>query len=150
MNYNNSKIYKLCSNFDDKIYIGSTTQALYKRKYHHKSRAKYLDHLLVYEHFNRIGWENCKIVLIDVFDCASREELLKKERVWYDRLEPVLNKNRPIITEVEKKAYQVQYVRDHKDQYKDYSKKYYLAHRERIIKRVRKRYLRKHIRVYRR
>jgi predicted GIY-YIG superfamily endonuclease len=40
MNYENSKIYKLVNDVDDKIYVGSTATTLAKRLYGHKNSAK--------------------------------------------------------------------------------------------------------------
>ena len=40
VNYQNGKIYVLRSHKTDDIYIGSTTQSLYKRFYEHKKRYK--------------------------------------------------------------------------------------------------------------
>jgi hypothetical protein len=38
--YHNGKIYKLVNDVDDKVYIGSTCQPLYKRLYEHKNDCK--------------------------------------------------------------------------------------------------------------
>ena len=40
MDYKNGKIYKIVSDLTDKIYIGSTTQPLYKRHSKHKGNYK--------------------------------------------------------------------------------------------------------------
>jgi len=40
MNYANGKIYKIVCNITGLVYVGSTTQALSKRLYHHKFKYK--------------------------------------------------------------------------------------------------------------
>ena len=73
--YSNSKVYKMINGIDKHIYIGSTTQTLPKRLYNHKQNAKHgWQPLRVHNHFNRIGWETVKIVLIENVNCKSKEE----------------------------------------------------------------------------
>ena len=66
--YNRSKIYKICSNLTDKIYIGSTTQTLAKRLYHHVSQytSYNIDNSKVYvSSFEIIKLEDYYISLIE-------------------------------------------------------------------------------------
>ena len=38
MDYANANIYQLLNNINDDVYVGPTTQPLYKRMFEHKSR----------------------------------------------------------------------------------------------------------------
>lgn len=71
-NYQNSKIYKLWSPEGDDIYIGSTTQPLYKRKNSHKK--KECSSRILFEKYNDV-----RIELLESVPCNNKEELIKKE-----------------------------------------------------------------------
>jgi group I intron endonuclease len=96
--YEHSKVYKLVNDNDDEIYVGSTTDALHKRMYSHKRDAKAKPNMRVYHHLNKVGFENVRIVLIELFSCNSREELIRRERHWFDILKPSLNTTLPSRT----------------------------------------------------
>jgi len=107
VNYENSKIYKLVNNVDDKIYVGSTCGTLRLRKSKHKwelNNNKYPNRK-VYNHLNQVGWGNVEIILIENFECKCKDELHKRERYWIDELKPELNKTRPTITNEECNIY---------------------------------------------
>lgn len=91
-NYSNGKIYKLVNSVDDKIYIGSTTQALSSRKSSHKRNTRKYPNRTVYAHFNTIGWSSVRIILIESFNCQNSEELRMREQHWIDLLRPELNR----------------------------------------------------------
>jgi len=84
VNYANGKIYKLVNNIDEKEYVGSTCNPLYKRKGQHKGMAGLHPERRVYAHLNKIRWENVEIILIENYPCANREELTKRERYWIE------------------------------------------------------------------
>ena len=63
-NYANSKVYKLINSVDSKIYIGSTTVSLSARLAKHKATSK-LTPSFAHKHFNTIGWDKVRIVLIE-------------------------------------------------------------------------------------
>jgi len=79
--YNHSKIYKICSNKTDKIYIGSTTQILAKRLHEHvkhykhylKTNTKYITSIEI------IKLEDYYIVLIEECNYNNKQQLLKRE-----------------------------------------------------------------------
>ena len=87
INYNDGKIYKIepvCDHDEGDIYIGSTTKkylsdrmcdhrADFKRK--GEKRTGPNSYLL----FEKYGVENCKIFLIVLYPCNSKDELLAKE-----------------------------------------------------------------------
>lgn len=91
VNYANGKIYKIVNNIDDKFYIGSTCQPLYRRKGNHKKESKKHPNRKVYQHLNKIGWENVKIILIEKWPCDSKEELERRERYFIEKYKTSLN-----------------------------------------------------------
>jgi hypothetical protein len=93
LNFANAKIYKLVNSEDDEIYIGSTCGTLHLRKCRHKKDANRYPNRRVYEHLNRVGWANVRIILIESFSCLNKNELLRREQYHIDLLQPSLNKN---------------------------------------------------------
>ena len=92
------KIYKLVNTTDDQIYVGSTVSPLSKRFYQHKEKARIWSTRLVYAHLVPIGWDNVRIILIENYQCASKEELRAREQYYIDFLRPSLNKLNAINT----------------------------------------------------
>ena len=90
--YSKGKIYKLVADGTDNIYIGSTTQKLYKRLAVHKcgasSKKKYCSSHPLFEK------GNVKIILIEDYPCERKEQLLARERHWIETL-PNINYNIP-------------------------------------------------------
>jgi hypothetical protein len=87
------KIYKLVNDVNDEVYIGSTKQPLYKRLDGHKHQSK-KGKSKISTHIRDIGAGHFKIVLIQEYECKSREELNKYEDEWmrkYDAVENGLN-----------------------------------------------------------
>ena len=83
--YEKGKIYKITDVAYNDCYYGSTIEPLTKRMIHHKH--KYFNQNTsqdtcvrsVNSIFNKYGFENCKIELVENFPCASKEELVKRE-----------------------------------------------------------------------
>jgi hypothetical protein len=123
--YQKGKIYKLVSNYTDEIYIGSTIQPLNKRISQHRENRNDC----ASKKLTELG--EIKIILIENFPCESKEELLKRERFYFDSMD-CLNKHRPITTETERK--ELMNKRD---------KKYKEKNREKINETGKKRYDRK-------
>jgi len=90
--YQNSKIYKLVNDVDDRIYIGSTCNRLATRLGQHKSAAKQKTDRHVYSHLNTIGWDSVRIIQIEALECKNKNELLAREQHYIDELKPELNK----------------------------------------------------------
>ena len=90
-NYANGKLYKIVSDFTDKIYIGSTTQPLSKR--HHENKSKYdgftsnekesYHYVSVFE-IMKIG--STGIVLIEDFPCKSREHCMHESVITSNKI----------------------------------------------------------------
>ena len=82
--YENGKIYKITDIGYNKCYIGSTTETLSQRMARHKGRYKeYLsggaDNTRSHWLFDEFGVENCKIELVEIYPCNSKEELERQE-----------------------------------------------------------------------
>ena len=131
--YVNGKIYKVVDNNYTKMYIGSTIEALSTRMAKHRydyrtSRGCYSK--LIFEEF---GIENCKIELIEVFPCNTKEELNSKEGE-YIRNNICVNKCIPnrtikelyILNREHRLVYQKQYRILNKQHILEYQKAYKL------------------------
>lgn len=94
--YQRGKIYKLVNTVDDFIYIGSTCLPLAGRFYNHKKEAKKKP-LPCHRHFNTIGWDNVRIVLIENVVAEDRNQLIQREQYYIDLLKPSLNKNAAFV-----------------------------------------------------
>jgi G:T/U-mismatch repair DNA glycosylase len=122
--YEDSKIYCLyCA--DDYYYVGSTITDLRYRLGKHKESAIRFPTRKVYEHINKLGWNNVQIKLLKSFSCKTREELLKEENEHIRACEGdlyCLNINSASQTPEDLKAVQSEYRKEHRDtilKYKD-------------------------------
>ena len=80
--YKHSKIYKLYGE-DGAFYYGSSIEKhLSKRYWCHRTMAQQFPDRRVYKHYNTLGWDKVKIVLVEAFECSGREELRKKENEY--------------------------------------------------------------------
>jgi len=78
--YENGKIYTLrCHDDQTLIYVGSTTQPLYKRFFQHKRDSIQHKERLLYVKINEFGFEKFYIELYELYSCNSKEELNKRE-----------------------------------------------------------------------
>ena len=69
---------------DDDVYVGSTTEALCKRVWKHKSDVKNSIFLTrpLYVKTKEYGFENFYIELIENYPCEFKEELVAREGYW--------------------------------------------------------------------
>ena len=77
--YSQGKVYGIY--FEDKLrYVGSTILDLPKRmSYHRQDAKKERCNGKIYQEMNENGIENYYIELIEIVNCNSKEELLKRE-----------------------------------------------------------------------
>ena len=124
--YQKGKIYKIVSPHTDKIYIGSTTQPrLCQRLALHKGEFKnwQLGKVNRVTSFDLIELGDVEIILLESYPCNSKDELESRERYWYDlNKELIINKNRPFITEKERKQFFKEYREKNKETIKEYRK----------------------------
>ena len=140
-NYNNSKIYKIeptCEHDEGDIYIGSTTNKLLCQRMasHRCEYKKYKDgscnsKVMSFDIFDKYGLDNVKIVLIELVNANSKDELILKESE-YIRNTKCVNKVIPNRTQKEWKSV-------NKDKITKHLKKYYEANKE-LIKIKKKQY----------
>ena len=134
--YNNGKIYKLVSSNTDEIYIGSTISTLTKRNWGHLSafkqwgNGKKVNNMSSFRIIEKEG--DINIVLIELFPCNTKSELLYRERHWIENLTCV-NLYRPIVSQEEQKEYY--------EQNKEKVKDYYEQNKEQILKKKKEQYL---------
>ena len=129
MDYKNGKIYKITDNAYTKMYIGSTTQPLSKRFSKHKIDYKHWQEgkqrkVTSFDIFDEFGIENCKIELIEEFECENKNQLERKEGEHIKNNECV---NKYVAGRTPK-----QYKEDNKDKIKEYLKEYNEANKDKI------------------
>jgi hypothetical protein len=147
VNYSNGKIYKIepLNGEDGDIYIGSTTkdylsQRMDNHRRNYRSWKKgnvYEDKLMSFTLFDKYGLENCFIILLELVNANSVDELKARE-AYYIRNLKCVNKCIPLRTSEEY----------HKTKYKEnksvklkQSNDYYLENKEVIKSKRREKYL---------
>ena len=127
--YKKSKVYKLVNNLNDHFYIGSTVQPLHKRMGEHRSK-----HNKCMSKNIGVDLKECKIILVEAFECENRQELLQKEREYFDKYKVeglnLVNRYRPIVTKEEEKEQDKQYKIDNKDKIKEQDKQYRIDNKD--------------------
>ena len=119
--YQNGKIYKIVCNKTKLVYIGSTIQKYLcnRLKNHFFKYNMYLDNRHHYVSSYKILENNdYYIELVELFPCNSKDELLVRERYYYDLFECV-NMQKPKITLEEKKEYRKNYHIENKEYRKE-------------------------------
>jgi hypothetical protein len=138
VNYNNGKIYKIepiSGGEDGDVYIGSTTkQYLSQRMSNHRSSykrwktGKLKTNFTSFNLFEKYGVENCQIVLLEVVNVKTKDELIAREGFYIRALNCV---NR-IIPDRTQKEYKQNYHADNKEKMNAISKNYYDNNKEEI------------------
>jgi len=120
VDYKNGKIYALVSRCNKK-YVGSTCQTLARRRANHKAYSNHYANKpsiwITSAEIFKIDPE-AKIILLEAFPCNNNDELKAREQYWIENTECV-NKIRAIRTEEQIK-----------EQNREDSKRYELAHRD--------------------
>jgi len=128
--YNNSKIYKICSNLTDKIYIGSTTQSISQRLSEHVKRykthiknnnTKYVSSIEI------IKLGDAFIVLLEQCNFNNRQQLFKREGEVIK-----LNINNAVNMLIAGRT-KKEYVIDNKEQILERSKQFYIDNKEQVL-----------------
>jgi hypothetical protein len=144
--YQNGKIYKIVCNKTNLVYIGSTTQKYlsYRLKGHCYAHKQFLNGKCRYTTCFKILENNdYYIELVELYPCNSKDELLVRERYYFDNIECV-NKHQPSQTKDEKKIKNCQnakqYYYNNKESRLDCIKKFYTDNKEEIQKKLKKKY----------
>ena len=155
--YTKTIIYKIICN-DELVldfYVGHTTNYP-KRKCNHKSEVE-TNKAKLYEMIRTNGgWENWRMVEVEVYPCNSSVEAKIREEYWRETLQATMNTYRAYLTEEKAKqyyydnadklkakqrqyyqnntekvlAYQKQYQQEHADKIKDYNTQYHAKNAE--------------------
>ena len=137
--YNNGKIYTIrCTDNNNLIYVGSTTQPLYKRWYEHKQiynkEGKQYNKLL-YIKMRELGVDKFYIELYENINCQNIEQLHKKEG---EIIRQIATLNKKIEGRTFKEYYKdnkekiKQYKEDNKEKIKENNKEYRDNNKEKI------------------
>lgn len=150
MKYSNGKIYKIVCNITGNCYIGSTCNPKLSQRLaqHRKNYKDYLNGKYNYTtSFDIIENGNYEIILLELFPCVCKEQLLARER-YYIETNNCVNKYLPLRTKKE-------YYEEHKDKIKEqrkeyreknkiqngeYFRKYYELHKEQLKLNAREHY----------
>ena len=127
IDYSKTKNYKICckdSSVAD-FYIGHTTD-LVKRRYLHKSKCSNPNikeyNYYIYEFIrSNGGWNNWDIRVVEECNCKNHNEALQRERYWFEKIKPTLNKQVPSRTD---KEYQQEYRQNHTNKNKENKSKH--------------------------
>jgi vacuolar-type H+-ATPase subunit H len=148
VNYSNGKIYKIYPiTGEDECYIGSTTTPLCNRYAEHKKR---YNNDTIRENskilFNKYGIENCKIELLELCPCDTKEQLHARE-AYHIRNNNCVNKNIPNRTRKEYREDNKETIAKRKKTYREDNKeviaekrKQYRDNNKEIIAKRRKKY----------
>ena len=130
--YANGRIYKIepiCEHDENEVYYGSTCQLLCKRMDKHRTDYKSWlnkkrDKTSSYDLFEKYGVENCKIYLVELYPCETKEELFAREG-YYIKNNKCINRyvaGNQLAVGI--KEYHQIYRNQHKDENIEYSKIY--------------------------
>jgi hypothetical protein len=130
--YQQAKIYRILSDEPySLIYIGSTTMPLLsQRMSQHRATYKHYqtgkgNHTSSYEIFEKYGVDLCKIELVELFPCNSKDELMKQEG-HHIRNNQCTNKN---IAGRTSKEWNKEFYEENKDEILGKNKEYYEANK---------------------
>jgi hypothetical protein len=142
VNYENGKIYKIVCDSTGKVYIGSTCTMLCQRLAQHVNLYKCnISNECITKHgcasFEIIKNNNYKIILLENYSCNNKEELMKKEREYFDKLECV-NRYRPAVPYAEKLQLAKKYKDTHKNEIKIWEQTVHREKRNEITKKYHK------------
>ena len=140
-NYSEGKIYKIIAETTEDFlpYVGSSTQKLSKRMSQHRDNYKLFlegkDRIRskACDLFQKFGVKNCRIVLIENFPCKTIEELVCRERYWYDNIKNC-NAQKPQRTIEEIVNYSKEYCAKNQEKISEKKKIHYQANKEQLIK----------------
>jgi len=130
--YNHSKIYKICSNLTNKIYIGSTTQSIKQRLSEHVAHYKLYNknnndkYMSSYE-IIKLG--DYYVVLIEECNFNNKQQLENREGEIMK-----LNINNVINNRIAGRTLK-EYQNDNKAQIKEYKKQYIIDNKEILAER---------------
>lgn len=143
--YANGKIYKIVSEKSDKVYIGSTckkllSQRLAGHKNDYKRWKAGRKHKMT--SFDLIELGDVSIILLELFPCNTKDELLSRERHYIELYKnDMINKIIPIRTsdEIQDRIFNAnkEHYKNNKDKILKQTKEYYENNKNDILKNMR-------------
>ena len=133
--YNSSKIYKICSNLTNNIYIGSTTQSIKQRLSEHvKNYKQYIRTNNKYTtSYEIIKLGDYYITLIEEHNYNNKQQLFKREgEVMKLNINNIVNNRIAGECNGDKAEYMKQYYNNNKEQVTEYHKQHYNNNKEHI------------------
>ena len=102
--YSNSKVYLIyISGLEEFGYIGSTTLTLPERLKAHKYSAKSdFKYKFASSALFEVEENEPEIKCLEEVSCDTKQELLERERYWLDQYPDAINKNTPLLSDVER------------------------------------------------
>jgi hypothetical protein len=123
INYKNGKIYEIVCRITGEKYVGSTTQPLSKRLTEHRNLKNTMSKQIIER-------GDYYINLLEECPCDNREQLLQRERHYYDSIEGgCINKVRPWVSKEEAKERNREYLNVYNEENKERIDAYYKAYR---------------------
>ena len=122
-NYENGKIYKICSYNSDDVYYGSTCLKLCQRLAKHVSDWRLFKLKKTYVRritsFSILEQGNYYIELVETVPCSSKEELQVREKYWLKNNTCVNFYKNLVRTPKEKKKHDAAYYQDNKEAWRE-------------------------------
>ena len=130
--YKNGKIYKIVDIGYNEEYFGSTTVELSSRMSKHRTSYRRWangskDSCTSFLLFEKFGLDNCKIELVEVFPCNSKEELRKREGYWIKHEECV---NKSVAGRTQR-----EYIEDNREMILEGLRQYNIQNKDKIKER---------------
>ncbi len=130
--YEHGKIYKICDIAYNMTYYGSTAETLSQRMSRHRSgyrqyKSRNCDKCTSYDIFDKYGIENCKIELVELYPCASKIELKKREGEHI--------KNNSCVNKIIAGRTSPEWAKDNRNLMNAYNQKYYNSNKAHILDR---------------
>lgn len=142
INYKNGKIYKIepiVDHDEEDIYIGSTTKQYlsqrmtkHRRHYIEYKEGKKCSNISSFILFDKYGYENCKIILLELVEANTKDELRIKETEYIKNNKCINKIKRPFRTNEEKTEYRKQYYENNKEKQINQVQEYRLNNKEKI------------------
>ena len=146
-------IYKLHKDDMTEIYIGSTADEKHREKCHksdcnNENSEEYNRKVYKFIRDNG-GWDTWTFEVIERFPCENDIQLRIREQYYYDLMKPILNSQRPYISEEERKEEQAKRSAKHyldnieelKKYGRNYSAKNYKDNKDEILKRGKQKHI---------
>ena len=140
--YQQGKIYKITCG--DETYYGSTAMTLRERMWLHKSNYKRWKNgtdskCACFNLFDKYGFDNCPIELVEDYSCETKKELLIRED-WYMDNNDCINEKSAYTSKEEQLEQMRQRHQDHKEEENEKSRQWYQDHKEEASEKSRQRH----------